>query len=99
MRVIKTIQFKEWKCSINISSYAINNKIRSILLYDIEDGSPIATASVFHNDLKEDEVGIKDWSENEGMYDTLLKANVIHPYHRKIKSGYVEILVCKLKEI
>ena len=47
--------------------------------------------------LLTDEVGIKDYSENEGVLDFLVKNNIVHPPHRHAQSGFVIIPVCRLK--
>ena len=53
-----------------------------IQLYDVMDGMPYATATVAVDvKLAEDEVAIKNYSENEGVLDSLIKAGVVsHPH-------------------
>lgn len=63
-----------------------------------EEGLPPITASVFHPRLQPKEIGIKDYSENKGIYQALLDANIITKYHRILISGFENILVCKLTE-
>lgn len=60
--------------------------------------SPFATATVWVPGLKQGEVAIKDYAENEGMLAAMVDAGVVHPPHRYVKSGFVTIPVCKLKE-
>jgi hypothetical protein len=57
---------------------------------------PVATATLNTDGLELDEVAIKNYSENESMYETLLGNGVIHPMHREINIGYVTVPVCKL---
>lgn len=84
-----------YKVSIVTSRYANNhNKIQMI---DTEDGMPYATASVSIPGLTEDEVGIKNYSENEGILDFLVENNIVHQPHRFVESGFVIIPVCKMK--
>ncbi len=70
----------------------------AIKLIDTEDGMPYATATVCVEDnlLKEDEVAIKDYSENAGILDSLIEANIIDHPHAFIQSGFVKIPICKL---
>ena len=42
------------------------------------------------------EVAIKNYSENEGILDTLLETGIIAPPHRYVSSGFVTIPICKL---
>lgn len=46
--------------------------------------------------VKENEVIIKNYNENKGIYGALLKAKFITPYHRKVVIGYNHGLVCML---
>ena len=64
-----------------------------------EEHGPIAVATVHLPDLQANEVAIKDYSENEGMYASLLGVNVIKPAHRYLSSGFIErIPVCYLAD-
>jgi hypothetical protein len=40
--------------------------------------------------LAADELAIKDYSENTGVYDALVDAGIVHPAHRFIRQGFVE---------
>jgi hypothetical protein len=66
-------------------------------MIDAEDGMPYTTASVSIPDLTKEEVGIKNYSENEGVLTFLLENNIVEPPHRFVQSGFVTIPVCKLK--
>ena len=57
-------------------------------------GEPLATATVWVPGLADDEVAIKDYSENEGMLDLALRNGWVEPPHRFVPSGYVQIPVC-----
>jgi hypothetical protein len=65
-------------------------------LIDAKDHFPYMCATVNVEGLSEDEVAIKNYSENEGILDTLVTEGVIKPPHRHIKSGFVIIPICKL---
>jgi len=91
------IQFKQWSYGIKKTNYATKGRI-ALQLYDLQDYQPIATATVNLPDesIEEGHVFIKNWSENEGIYQALLKAGVIEPLVRRVSTGYVEAYVCKL---
>lgn len=93
------IRFKEWDCLLGIDTYAISERI-ALLLVDAEDYEPIATATVNipEVNLAEGEIIIKNYSENEGMVDALVKANVIHPTNRLVPCGYTVADVCKFTD-
>ena len=63
----------------------------------IDDDGPIATVSVNVPGLKPDELGIKTYSENTGMLEALLSADLIELPHRYLMSGFVSIPVCYAK--
>lgn len=91
---MKTVKFKQWDCIIEFKEYANGGKC--LQLVNINDGEPIATATTWIEGLNPDEIAVKDYSENEGMYEALREANIIHPLHRTIPSGYIDLLVTRL---
>ena len=97
---MKIVEFQTWECNVEITSYQNNDRI-AIILSDIADGNIIAvgTVNLPDEELASDEVFIKDYSENEGMLDSLMKADIIHAPHRLVVSGFALIPVCKLKDI
>ena len=84
--------------SVKFAKY--NNGQNAILLQDIQDGQPYAVASVaLELPLLQDEVAIKDYSENEGILNELLHAGIVDPPHRMVSSGFVTIPICKMKRV
>lgn len=91
------INFNQWECEVLIKKYPLNNRT-AIELVDAEDNSPVAVATVNFPDepLNNDEVLIKDYSENEGMYQALVDAKVISEAIEFIQRGFVQVPKCKL---
>jgi hypothetical protein len=87
----------EYELSVSFGKYA-NGQTR-IQLVDTTDGIPYATATVAVEEhlIKEGEVAIKDYSENEGILSSLVEAGIVENPHNFIQSGYVKIPICKLK--
>jgi len=86
------VTFKNWKCKA-VGVYYSNDK-KAIKLISVKDGEPIATATVNLSQytLPDNEVFIKDYSENEGMTQSLIDADIILPDHvLAVKSGFVTI--------
>jgi hypothetical protein len=82
-------------CTLEYSRYA--NGRTAIRLW-CDDG-PMATATVNvpdYNGLREDEVIIKDYSENEGILDALVSVGIVEDTGRVVDMGYVLGRVCKL---
>lgn len=96
------INFKNWKCFISLGYYNAGSRLAIQLLSDEEDadkgvfyGEPIAVATVNLPEvqLKENEICIKNYSENEGMIDTLQKAGLITDVKREVSTGFVTVHV------
>jgi len=90
------IGFNGYICDVQVERYGTSNP--AVRLLDVEDGMPVAVATLNVDGLELDEVAIKDYSENKGMYETLLENGIIHPKHREISTGHVTVPVCKLTE-
>lgn len=93
----KIIRFQDWDCTLKQSKYNNNNRI-ALELFDTQDGSPVAVATVNLSDepLGENEVIIKNYSENEGMVTALIEAGIIGEVKRVISNGWVKFHVCDL---
>lgn len=95
------VRFRGQDCWIGWAQYS--NDRRAIQLMTMVDGvyeEPVtrATVNIPEHHLNEDEVAIKDWSENEGMVEALVEAGVIHPPHRHIQSGYVQVPIARWRK-
>jgi len=92
---MKKIKFKGEVLTLNVLKY--NNGTPALQLVD-EDGAPYMVASVNLPDanLKKGEVAIKNWSENRGILDTLIKNRIVSKPVRTVKSGFVDVPIVKL---
>ena len=72
---------------LTAGSYA--NGRKAIRIVDVEDGSPIMTATVNLPDvhLERDEIIIKNYSENEGCLPFLVTNGVVSPAIRWVGHG------------
>jgi hypothetical protein len=85
------------KVTIHKRNYS--NGRPALELFDAEDGLHYAYATVNLPDvvLGENEVLIKDYSENEGMLDFLVKNCIVYPTSRGIQSQHVWFPLCILR--
>jgi hypothetical protein len=74
----------------------LNNAL-ALELVETETGEPFMMCTLNIPDLSYGEVAIKNYSENEGVLDFLIKEGIIEPPHRFASSGYVSLPVCKVK--
>lgn len=82
--------------SIKLGKYA-NNRT-SINLIDVSDNQPYAVATTNLPDvlLLDNEVLVKDYSENEGVLEFLTTNNIVVPTNNWVTSGFVDLQVCIL---
>lgn len=92
------VKFKEWNCILEKAEYSVNKSV-ALSLYDEEDHCPVAVATVCIPELKVPEgyVIIKDYSENEGMYEALVEQGVVAKAEFRAKINHnLTVPVCKL---
>jgi hypothetical protein len=91
------IKFQDWNCLLEFGEYQ-NNGRTAITLIDENDGSPITTATINlpNVSLNDDEVIIKDYSENEGILNILLINGVVELTGKSVDTGFVNCEICKL---
>ena len=98
IRKFPSVLFKSWSCRVIPVLYM--NNILALQLKDIDDGSPIATATVNLEELEESvlklikDTGncftfIKCYSENEGILKALVDAKVVSQPVTHVSSGYI----------
>lgn len=88
--------FKNNKVALSFSHYLAN--FQNSLLITSLHGERLNVASICLADetLKDDEIAIKNYSENDGVLDFLVQEKIISTPIRTVKSGYVEIPICKI---
>lgn len=94
---MKTVKFMHWTCNVEFHNYRDNNRI-ALELTEVGTGEPIATATVNlpRVPLEPNEVIIKDYSENNGMYQALYEAGIVGEKKRMVTTGHVSCPVCDL---
>jgi hypothetical protein len=87
---------------INLSKYGNGRTAIQLLQKDLDMAMytpyAVATVNLPHVLLAENEVLIKDYSENEGMLDFLTKNNIVSFTPNSVQSGYVWVPVCILND-
>ena len=91
------IKFQEWDCTLEFAKYA-NGRHALVLVEEIEPYEQVATATINlpNESIEEDEIFIKDYSENSGMVKALMNANIIGESVRNIQLQFVTVPVHKL---
>jgi hypothetical protein len=74
------------------------NGQRAIEMIDEADGAPyaVATVALVNEQLSADEVAIKNWSENDGVLESLIENEIVSAPIRYVSSGFVQVPICKL---
>lgn len=84
--------------------YHTDSSIALLLVSDDGIGEPVCTCTVCMPEIRQvadvlpNEVFIKDWSENEGMYDWLLANDIIEPTGESVHVGFVEARIGRLPQ-
>ena len=84
---------------VTIRKRNYSNGRPALELLNAEDGLPYATATVNLPDvlLADNEVLIKDYSENDGMLDFLVNNCIVYPTSRGVQSQHVWFPLCILR--
>jgi len=91
------VAFNGWNCVLVKHKYEKGGGV-ALELVDEIDGESVAMATVNLPEvvLDHDVVLIKDWSENEGMLDCLVKHNIVSYTGKDVRTGMVRANICKL---
>lgn len=95
------VQFRHYSCEVYFSHYIESDAIALILVKPGTD-EIIARASINipEANIKNNEIAIKNYSENEGMLEALIKAGVVADPRITLKLDYhthtIDIPVCKV---
>lgn len=81
----------------NVGTYSDGTPAIRIRGKDQQDQLTI-TVAVDKSDVPDGHILIKDWSENEGVREALLKAGVIENVAVLVPTGFVYAYLCKLTE-
>jgi hypothetical protein len=97
--VLGVMRFKTWLCKAVLETYS--NGRPAIALFDSENGSPIACATVNVPEvpLSSDEIIVKDYSENTGMLEALVAAGIVNVTDKTVPIGFAVGHVCKLASV
>lgn len=95
---IKTKYGTYKNCSLNFTKYACD---QNALIITDEYGAPILKASVAipEYSIADDEIFIKNWLENEGILDELIKLGIIEHTGIKLATGHVYADLCRILEV
>jgi hypothetical protein len=80
------------------SSHYPNDRMALVLRSDDGEPQAVLTLNIPNVVLQPDEVIVKDYSENEGTLQALIRANIVQPAHRHVASGFVVHPICLLTE-
>lgn len=90
------IKFRGNKLELEFNEYF--NGRTAISLIDAVSKEPYmtATTNMPHIFIKDNEIIIKDYSENEGIHKALVEQDIVGPKLYPARSGYIQATVCKL---
>lgn len=91
-------QWNEESTSVHVRKRKYKNGRTALELIEAETGEPYAVATVNIPEvlLTEDELLIKDYSENQGILDFLVQNRIVRLTGKGVESGFVWLPVCEL---
>ena len=100
---MKAIVFLNINCQLWVNKYSKpeNHSLQLVSAMDddereIHRGELVCTASVNPPvKLRDNEIAIKNWSENEGVLQVLQANGIVSEVRRKVPSGFVLIDICE----
>jgi len=94
---IKDVTFKGSQFEVHIEKYRNNNRNAIMVIKkDDPDYDYIATINIPNANIDENMVIIKNYSENEGILDMLVKEKIVTKPIRYVQSGFEMCPVCIL---
>jgi len=88
------IKFKQWECNVFPTYYSTGSKIKrkAIVLKDDEGVVTTATVNMPGYPCDDDQIYVKNYSENEGMLQALIDHELVlvEPVN-ELKAGFVTI--------
>jgi hypothetical protein len=94
-----TLTFDGMKLTVEKRHYT-NGRVALVLVDPNGEFGPedymVATVNLPDVELKEGEVVVKDYSENEGIFSALKEAGIVSEPVRWVHTGFVKCPVCKL---
>lgn len=90
----KVIDLNGFKCYAKIRPY--NNGHVYMHLHDCQDDQPVTRVSLMIDEIPviENMIIVKSYSENEGVYESLLNAGIVKPCERKYPIGNEFAHIC-----
>lgn len=81
------VKFKGKYCELIYSKYSVNKATALLLMHEGEK-VVMCTSNIKDNKLGRNEVAIKNYSENEGVFEALIEAGAIEDTGKVIKLDY-----------
>lgn len=98
-RIGKEAKYVPASSMVFVEYYSAGNR-PGLFVEDKETGAPHALTSNFPSlPMDDDEVAVKDYSENEGVLAALREAGLVEAPHRWIPSGYVMFPVVRVRAL
>jgi hypothetical protein len=83
---------------VTVSKFKYSDGKVALTMIDKKEGIGIMKITINMDGINKNEVAIKNYSENEGIYVWLLQNQIVKPAHRYTRLNYVAVPVCYLNE-
>jgi hypothetical protein len=89
------VNFLGWDCLVHLSRYK-NGRLAISLMTPKHEPVAMASINLPEADLADDEILIKDYSENAGILKCLQQAGIVEDAGKSVTSGFVTFPFCRL---
>jgi hypothetical protein len=93
---MKTVVFENQILNIVQGKYCTTDYNAFSLFNQDEEPFMVASVNLPDEKLENDEIAIKNYSENKGILEALIEAKIVSEPLRFVQSGFVSIPICKL---
>ncbi len=105
-KLVQKVKFLNYECDVHIQEYTANKQTAiELVIADTafnqgrgcEPGEPMCMATVClpGYQFQEKETAIKNYSENQGILDSLIAAGIVENTGKIANSGFVEIPIVR----
>jgi hypothetical protein len=93
---MKTVKINKRECLVEKSRYSNGHAALKLTLANSGEDYMLVSAYMPVFDLGQNEVVVKDYSENKGILAVLESAGILRPTGHIIQSGFVDLPICEL---
>ena len=93
---IKSVKFLGQQCNVEFGNYSNGRVAIGLVISGTGEPMTVASINLPFVEMASNEVAVKNYSENEGILELLIAANIISTPVRFTQSGFIQAPICKI---